>query len=415
MKIFTVTLPDIGEGVVEGQVIEWLKQVGDSVKQDEPIVSVMTDKATVELPAPTPGILKKQYYKVGETAFKDKPLYDLEIEGAVESIREKSLAVPLVNKKEDVAKKEEKPVVAEGRRSQGAALAAPPVRKLAKEMGISLETIQGTGKNGHIKMEDLQRASSKEAPASLKPLQPDDKEVPLVGISQAMAKKMAEAREHIPGFAYYEQADAEEIVKLKEGLNANGREVKATFIPFFIRALSKTIERYPQINSSFDEHRNALIIHAHHNVGVAFATEKGLVVPVLKNVEKMNFNELVTAYEDLKEHALKGILKPQDMKDGTITLSNLGGLKGKALWAAPVIFYPQVAILATARIQPQPVAHWGIVEPRLMLNLSWTFDHRVIDGALAAEISQYYCSLIENPSSLLEGNRAAEETSAHPS
>lgn len=216
-KIYTVNFPDIGEGVVEGEIIEWLKNVGDQVKQDEPVVIVMTDKATVELPSPYPGKLVQQHYKVGEMAIKDKPLYAIEGEST------------------ELPKKE--------------VLATPYVRNLAKEMGINIDQIRGSGKDGRVEEKDLKKNT-------------DDEEVPVTGIRHFMAKKMAEAKDKIPHFSYFEQVDATKLVHLRQKYKEKGatQGVHVTFMPFIIRALSLVILKYPEVNSSYDDVRNKLVI-----------------------------------------------------------------------------------------------------------------------------------------------------------
>lgn len=365
-KIFTVTFPDIGEGVVEGEVIEWLKQVGETLVQDEPVVIVMTDKATVELPAPHPGKLARQYFKVGEHAIRDKPLYDIEIE----------------EKTETTIPEKKKP------------LASPAVRKMAKDKDIDLNQVTGTGPEGHITKEDLEKKT---------PAITGDQEKPLVGIQNLMAKKMSESHAHIPAFSYFEQLDATRLVQLRAAFKTEAAKenINVTFMPFIIKALSLSLSQFPLINSSLNIERNSIISHQHHNVGIAITTKQGLVVPVLKNVEKLSLQEIIYAFEHLKEKTLNNKLDPNDMKEGTITISNFGVLGGGGMWATPVINYPEVAILAIARIQKQPIVRNNSVVVRDVLNLSWSFDHRIIDGDLAASFSHYMCMLLQNPAPLM--------------
>lgn len=383
-KIFTVTLPDIGEGVVEGEVVEWLKEVGDLLQQDEPVVVVMTDKATVELPAPHPGTLAKQHYEPGETAIKDQPLYDISLDVEIE-VEEEKAVVGVV------------PLKKQGRRplTKGAkGLATPPVRKLAKEMGINLGHVHGTGKDGRVTAEDLKRASAQTAVERWD----DDEEVPLVGVKGMMAKKMAESKRVIPHFSYFEKVDAGRLLKLHCNVKKEGEKegIHVTFMPYFLRALSLTIQEFPELNSSLDQ--QILLLHKHHNIGVAMSTEQGLIVPVLKDVQEMSFEEVIRSYETLKS---KKTYEPSDMKGSTITISNFGVFGNGGVWATPIINPPEVAILAVNRIQEQPVVRNGELQIADLLDLSWSFDHRVIDGSLASNISHYFAKLIENPAHLL--------------
>ena len=382
MTTYTVTLPDIGEGVVEGEVVEWLKEVGDALEQDEPVVVVMTDKATVELPAPHPGTLSKRHVEAGETAIKDKPLYDIELEAELESKPEKEVpkVVPL--------KKQERRTQPRGAK----ALATPPVRKLAKELGIDLSQVTGSGKDGRVLAEDLKQS----VPAVER--RDDDEEVAWIGVRGMMAKKMSESKKVIPHFSYFEKVDAGRLLKLHANVKKEGDKegIRVTYMPYFIRALSLTIHEFPELNSSLDG--QTLLLHKHHNIGIAMSTEQGLIVPVLKDVEGMTFEEVIRNYETFKT---KSAFEPSDMKGSTITISNIGVFGNGGVWATPIINPPEVAILAVNRIQKQPVVRKGGVEVADLLDLSWSFDHRVIDGSLASKISHHFSKLIENPAHLL--------------
>lgn len=386
-------MPDIGEGVVEGEVIEWLKAVGQEVKQDEPVVVVMTDKATVELPAPLPGKLSRQYYQPGQMAQRDKPLYDLEFEGKEAS--------PPAKEERSIAKPSKIPNTAQSTSRQNSkGLAVPAVRKMARELGIDLEKVPGTGPGGRILAEDLKGSLAAPAPKLSKV--EDDEVTPVVGIRHQMAIRMAESHAAIPHFSYFEQADATRLIQLKDKIkdNASQEGIRMTFMPLLIKALSLTLQQHPRVNSSYDAPNNKLILHKHHHIGIAFSTPQGLIVPVLKDVQDLALADLIRHFEALKQRALEGKLQPADMRDATITISNYGVLGGKGLFATPIIHSPQVAILAVAKIHKQPIVKHGQVVACDLLNLSWSFDHRVIDGEQAAVFSHYYCSLIQNPAAL---------------
>jgi pyruvate dehydrogenase E2 component (dihydrolipoamide acetyltransferase) len=397
-KIVTVSLPDIGEGVMEGEVIEWLKQPNDSLKQDEPVVVVMTDKATVELPAPYPGKLVKQYCKAGQIAIKDKPLYDIDVaEEAtgqpVEQItltEQKNLPDPI---KEEAKQPEEEKV-----------LAAPPVRQLARELKLNINQVKGTGKEGRVTKEDLLNYQKSSKDGSKKEIKTQaDQEIPLIGIRNLMAKRMVESKRNIPHFSYFEQVDATRLVKLRHSFKEEAAKqgISVTYMPFIIKAMSVCLTQYPIVNSSIDTEKNAIVIHKHQNIGIAVTTHNGLIVPVLKDVQNMTLQQLIMNYEELKNRALAGKLAASDMKDSTISISNFGVIAGGGLWATPIINYPEVAILAIARIQKQPIVRNEKVVVRDVLNLSWSFDHRVIDGDLAATFSHHLSTLLQNPAALL--------------
>lgn len=407
MQIVSVNMPDIGEGVVEGEIIEWLKQVNDPVKEHEPVVVVMTDKATVELPSPYTGKLVKQYYKVGQTAIKDKPLYDVETEATILVESENQKKVPL--------KQFQKPSVPSPqpvKRSENKALAAPPTRKLAKDLGIDINTIAGTGPDGLVTKEDLtqfhleHRSTSTRASPDIHHSTPvlhwdDDEEFPIMGLRKIVAEKMVESKLIIPHFSYFDQMDATRLVQMRENIKqeAEKQGIKLTYMPFLIRALSLTIKKFPTINASVDLAENMLIVHKHQNIGIAFKTPSGLIAPVFKNVQDMTLTDIIKNYHAFKEKASANKLEPSDMKESTITISNFGTLGG--LWATPIINYPEVAILGVAKIHKEPVVVNDAVAVREMLNLSWSFDHRIIDGDSAAQVSNYLITLLKNPASLL--------------
>lgn len=403
-KIHTVTLPDIGEGVVEGEVIEWLKNVNDTVAQDEPIVIVMTDKATVELPAPYPGKIIKHYYQPGEISIKGKPLYDLELAEGYIAVSKQQAKLKETNHAKPCAVIEEKLEKKEIQSSENAqSLALPSTRHLAKVMGINLEQVLGTGKGGRITPEDLRKYTVSQIIGVETPFThlPSDEEIPIIGIKSLMARKMAESKRKIPHFSYFEKVDASRLVSLRQKFKeeASKQGLQVTFMPFLIRALCLTLKKFPQFNASIQE--NKLIIHHQYNIGIAMASPLGLIVPVIKNVQDLNLNDLVQVYEELKNKANTNKLHPNDMKEGTITISNFGVLGDGGLWATPIINYPEVAILAVNRIQKQPLVRNDEIVIRDTLNLSWSFDHRIIDGDQASAFSHHYATLIKNPASLL--------------
>ncbi len=452
-NIFTVTFPDIGEGVVEGEVIEWHKKVGDSIKQDESVVMVMTDKATVELPSPHPGILVKQYFAPGEMAIRDRPLYDIELIVDLKASEDKEqgserqiVATENTPKSDSQSGSGSQAALAEENAANGSLrtatpctvksnstiedafndppnapnvgvnpikptqavssknLATPKVRGLAKELGISLTDIQGSGKDGRVIPQDLTRKISQDTDTKTMLLSlPGDEEIPIFGIKARMAKKMTESKEMIPSFSYFEEVEVTQLVKLKTNMKAKASSegIHLTYMPFILKALSSCILKYPILNSSYDKERSKLVLHHAQNIGIAVASPLGLIVPVLKGVEKLSLEPLIRSYEELVLRAQQGKLHSSDMKEGTLTVSNFGSNGSHGLWATPVINYPEVAILAIGKIHPQVVVRNGEVVIRDILNLSWSFDHRVIDGEAATHISQYFCSLLQNPASLL--------------
>lgn len=369
-KILTVNLPDIGEGVVEGEVIEWLKKEGDLVEQDEPVVVVMTDKATVELPTPYAGILKKHHFAKGEIALVHRPLYDVESED--DQIHVKTTHAP-IEKKEEV-----KPIP---KAETGKALATPAVRQLAKQMGIDLSQVTPTGKEGQVTVDDLMKPRYPYEPFQ------DDLIEPMSGIRALMADAMTASHELIPHFSYFEQLDVTSLKKKKESY-----KTKVTLMPFYIYALSQSLKTVPLANSSYNHVERKIYQHQRHNIGIAMDTPYGLIVPVLKGVEKMSLDQVVEAYEVLKSRAKSGQLTSSDMKEATITITNFGTLGGFA--GTPIIPLPNVAILGLGKIEAVPSVVGGKIEPREKQMICWSFDHRLIDGAMAAKLSSLFTSLL---------------------
>lgn len=442
-EIITVNLPDIGEGVAEGEVIEWLKNINDQVQQDEPVVVVMTDKVTVELPSPYPGILVKQHYKPGGIAIKGKPLYAIEVaphlvtqtskEVKAGNLADKQsssdIPCPIDEFKKALTKvAEATSEVHKGNsshthpaaeRERGKVLAAPKTRRLAKEFGIDINAVEGSDHEGRVSMDDLRHHAQqsrqptpapgrrgKKASPPITVSTPvmrleDDETKPIVGLRNLISEKMIESHYIVPPFSFFDQLDATRLIQLRDNLKTEAANIgiKLTYMPFFIKALSMSLLEYPHLNASVDMEANELVIHKQHHIGIAMQLPTGLMVVVLKNVERLPLFDLIKAYEALKIKAQEGKLELSDMRDSTITISNFGVLGG--MWATPIINYPEVAILGLAKICKQPVIKNDEVVARSMLNLSWSFDHRVIDGEAAAQFSNHFIGLLENPARML--------------
>lgn len=398
MNIHTVLFPDIGEGVVEGEIVEWLKQEGDAVKKNEPVLIAMTDKATVELPSPYEGTIVKHHYQVGQTAKKNTPLYDVQLSSSTTPLNPETNTATTTTEYPPTSNTPASPPIS---KRHDHALAIPHVRHLAHDLNIDIDTITGTGKDGRVTAEDLKKhvESSYVAAVASQSLKNDEKR-PLAGIRGAMARRMDALR--LPQFSYFEQVDATHLIQLQHHIKQEAAHegIHLSYMPFFIRALSLTIEMYPEINSSIDMQQNMLTLHQHRNIGIAIATPQGLIVPVIKEVEKMTFEQIIKSYETLKAKTLEGKLAPEELKGGTITISNFGIL-GEGMWATPMVMPPEVAILGIAKIRKGVVPKGDQSVVKDILPLSWSFDHRVIDGQQAAAISHSYCLLLRDAVKLL--------------
>ena len=318
-EVLTVNLPDIGEGVVEGEVISWLKAVGDTLVQDEPVVQVMTDKATVELPAVKPGILSKQHVAEGSVAIKDKPLYDIEVSGAAASKKpEEKESTPPPKAPERTAEKPVQTPITPPPAPGKKVLAAPSTRHYAREKGINIQEVSGTGKGGRITREDIDLfvsgAGSGPVPIFSSPRATTpvfdyegDERTPLRGIRKIIAERMTESKQNIPHFAYFDEVDLTELVILRKELKeeAGAQGAKLTYLPFFLKALSLSIPKFPQVNASLDLRTQEVVYHKVHHIGMAVATDNGLVVPVVRDVAQKSILQLSLEIEDLAEKTRK--------------------------------------------------------------------------------------------------------------
>lgn len=390
MKIDFI-LPDIGEGIVECELVEWRVQEGDAITEDQPVADVMTDKALVEITSMYTGVISKLHYQQGDIAKVHQPLFEIEVESDPSGESPTSVEMPQETPTDAVQPPSE---------PQTAALcskpvASPAVRRLAREMQINLTDVKGSGKNGRIYKEDVQ--------AHLKPqVTAQQTREPIRGIKALMAKQMQASASSIPHFTYVEEMDVTELEKvraaLKPGLEAQG--IRLSLMPFFIKSLSLTLIHYPLLNSQVNEDCTEIIYQSDHNIGFAADTPAGLLVPNIKRVQDLSLYEIAQQLAELVDAARQGKLTTPQMKDGTITLSNIGVLGGTV--ATPIINAPEVAIAALGKIQTLPrFNEQGEVEARKIIQVSWSGDHRVLDGATMARFCNHWKSYLEDPVSML--------------
>lgn len=387
--IFEFKLPDIGEGTVEGEIVKWKVKIGDVVKEDDPLVEIMTDKATVEIPSPKNGKIIDIFGKEGEKVKVGAVLVKIETEVEEKLVEEEKIS-------------ETKKV-----------LATPAIRKLAREMNIDLTKIQGSGENGRILKEDLLRYKEKIyiPPKPEGAVQVEKKEIkgaeafeeyiPLVGIRKKIAEKMTLSKSKIPDYGYVDEVDMTELVALRNQLLpvAEEKKIKFTYLPLIIKALIQALKKYPIINSVLDEENERIIIKKYYNIGIATATDRGLIVPVIKNADKKNLLEIASEIEELANLARSGKIKLEDLQGGTFSITNIGSIGG--LFAFPIINYPETAIMGINKIQKRAVVKDNKIMIRDMMYISFSFDHRVIDGAVGAEFVQYLIRYLENPNLFL--------------
>jgi pyruvate dehydrogenase E2 component (dihydrolipoamide acetyltransferase) len=388
-------LPDIGEGVVEGEVVRWLVHEGDEVALDQVMVEVMTDKATVQIPSPKKGRVVALLVGEGAMAQVGKPLLVLDVTGngaVAPQVPAPSAAVAAAEGPRA------EPVGPEGSR----ALATPATRRLARELGVDLQRIVGTGPEGRVTKEDVQRAVN--AAVSPSPsakagerAEPAEERIPLRGLRRLIAEKMQRSKNTAAHFTYVDEVDMTELVALRERARraAEERGVKLTFLPFIAKAVVSALKRYPMLNATLDDERREIVVKRVYHLGIATATDAGLTVPVVKDVDKKSLFDIGRDIEILAEKARDGKLALDEVTGSTFTLTSLGKLGG--LFATPIINHPEVAILGIHEIRPRPVVRDGQVVVREIMLLSLSIDHRVIDGHVGAAFAQAVKGYLEDP------------------
>jgi pyruvate dehydrogenase E2 component (dihydrolipoamide acetyltransferase) len=402
---FEFKLPDLGEGVVEGEIVKWLVKAGDTVEEDQGVVELMTDKATVTVPAPRTGKVVSLHGKEGEIAKVHHLLLTMEVSGAAPAATE---AAPTPAKASAPA------AAAPPVESTAKVLATPVTRRMAREHGIDLAAIAGTGSQGRVLKADVQAAldlgraePAQAAPrAKLVPLPSAgaDQRIPLRGLRRKIAEKMVRSKYTAPHSLFVEEVDVTELVALRKRLNASlaasGDTLKVSFLPFVCKALVPVFRKYPSLNANFDDAAQELVQRGSFHFGIAAATDDGLTVPVVKDVDRLTIRQLAEEIARLGAGAREKALKLDELSGGTFTITSLGTNGG--LFAMPIINYPEVAILGIHRIRKRPVVtDDDEIVVREMMNVSLSFDHRVIDGLVAAEAVGALVQLLEHPESLL--------------
>ena len=422
MALYQFRLPDVGEGVAEAEIAVWYVKPGDRVAEDQALVDVMTDKATVDMTSPVAGVVTAIHGEPGELRAVGSVLVELEIEGAgnvTEAPAKPAVAAPKPVEAApvvtaSVAKPE--PVVAASapaaapafstRATDDAPLAAPATRKRAFDLGIPLQFVPGTGPAGRITPDDLDAyiARGGDAPtggaASTRAKRAGVTETKIIGLRRKIAEKMQEAKRRIPHFSYVEEFDLTDLEALRKTLNdERGKDQpKLTLLPFFMRAMVVLQPEFPTVNSRYDDEAGVLHSFDGLHIGIATQTPGGLMVPVVRHVEALDIWDCAREVTRVTSAARDGSAKREELSGSTITLTSLGTLGGIA--ATPVINAPEVAIIGPNKLIDRPVVRNGQVVIRTLMNLSTSFDHRIVDGHMAASYVQRMKRLIEAPALL---------------
>ncbi len=434
MGRYVVKLPDIGEGTTEAEIVAWHVRPGQAIREEDPLVDVMTDKATVELPAPMAGTVVAINGKIGEKRPVGSELVVLEVAGEGNAadgpdphppaaiaagppspaVRERVVAAPpaqppSLSRTAGEGARARSATAGEGvrapplpRRLGEKPLASPAVRRRAWDLGIPLHFVAGTGPGGRITRGDLDAyVPAPIAPTTAPRLLRRDgvEEVPIIGLRRAIAEHLQLSKRHIPHFSYVEEVDVTALEELRGQLNAaDASREHLTLLPFLMRAIVSAVAAHPQVNARYDDEAGILQRHRAVNIGVATQTEGGLLVPVVHNAEALDLWQSAEELRRLTEAARAGKATRDELTGSTITLTSLGRLGGIA--ATPVINYPEVAIVGVNSIAERPVVRGGQIVVRRMMNLSSSFDHRIVDGWEAASFIQRIKDLFEQPALL---------------
>lgn len=402
-------LPDIGEGIVECEIVEWQVKEGDVIEEDQPVVDVMTDKALVQIPAKEHGVVEKLYYKQGDIAKVHEPLFAIRVEGGSDA--------------PSAAAEAPKPAAAQATTQAttsttvaarpGKAIASPAVRRRARELDIDLSQVPGSGAKGRVMKDDVERfakgdtgaATAASAPPAAAPqtqVTGGTRTEAIRGVKAAMAKAMVQSVSTIPHFTYADEFDLTAVMALQKQLKERYKDegIRITMMPFFIKALSLALKEFPIMNAQVNDECTELTYFDDHNIGMAVDTKIGLLVPNVKQVQNKSLIDVANEVTRLTQAAREGRVAQEDMKDGTISISNIGVIGGTV--ATPIINKPEAAIVALGKVQQLPrFDAQGNVVARNIMTVSWSGDHRIIDGGTIARFNKRWQEFLEDPTSML--------------
>ena len=417
---FEFKLPDIGEGIHEGEIVKWFFNEGDEVKEDDVLCEVQNDKAVVEIPSPVDGTVLEIKVAEGEVAIVGDVLIRIEAEGyeSEEPTEETKEEAPTEEKETETV--EEKPTPKETTEpvtedEKKLVIAMPSVRKYAREQGVDIQEVTGSGKNGRILKEDVDAfvsgdvIPSEEATAEVESLS-EERVAPVVttgtypetrekmsGIRKAIAKAMVNSKTKAPHVTLLDEVDVTELVAHRKRFKevALDQGIKLTYLPYVVKALISASKKFPILNAAVDDETDEIIYKHYYNIGIAADTDKGLLVPVVKDADRKSLFEISQDINELAEKARNGKLTAEEMKGASNTITNIGSAGGQ--WFTPVLNYPEAVILGIGRIQEKPVVRNGEVVVAPVLALSLSFDHRIVDGATGQEALNQIKRLLNDP------------------
>ena len=446
MANYEFKLPDIGEGVAEGEIVGWVVKPGDFVKEGQDMVEVMTDKATVTIGAPKPGRVAQLNGAVGDTVPVGSVLVVIDLDGTESSVPvapsahaqapapKPPAAAPAPSSPKAAVPADDGPVasavgdikatlpgmnlgqpqsVADSRLANERPLAAPATRKLARELGVDLRRVEATGKNGRIVRDDVERMSSRltepvvapapsnvaaaSPPVAVKSTAGADDRVPIRGLRKRIFENMARSKHTAAHFTYVDECDVTGLVEMRDRLSPLAKEegISLTYLPFIVKAAVHALKKHPRLNAHVDDAAQEIILRGSYDIGIAMATEAGLIVPVVRNADRLSVLEIAREIRRLGDAARIGKTAVADLGGSSFTITSLGKLGG--LFATPVINYPEVAILGVHEIKRRPVVRGDEIVIGNVMLLSLSFDHRVIDGDIGAGFAKEIIRVLEEP------------------
>lgn len=407
-------IPELGEGVYEAEFVAWLVQPGQIVKRGHPLFEVLTDKATMEVPSPFAGAITSlkaesgQKIKVGQVVLTYNPAGQAnealsappKVDAVAESLSAKSRRAPLRANGNAT-----KPQSDESARPP----AAPSVRQMARKLGVDLSSIDGSGPHGRILIQDLATHVQGMPPAAARPgdstpfpLGEPGTRIKLIGVRRKIADHMVESKHTIPHYSYVDECDVTELTRLRMTFKDSFAQAgaKLTYLPFVVKAVVAALKKVPLVNASLDEKSGEIHLHDYYHIGVATAAPAGLMVPIIHDADKKNLFQIAKEIDLLSAAARSGKIKAADLKGGTFTITSIGNIGG--LIATPIINHPEVGILGIGKIVKRPIYdNRDQIKPAEMVYLSFSFDHRVLDGAIGAVFGNAVIDALQNPASLL--------------
>lgn len=416
---FNFKLPDIGEGIHEGEIVKWFVKEGDEIKEDDVLCEVQNDKAVVEIPSPVDGTVEKLHVDEGEVAIVGDTLITFDAEGYEDDDAEEETSGEPEEKEENAEapasdkKEETKPEPKLDDDKEKRVIAMPSVRKYARDNDVNINEVEGTGKNGRVTKEDVDQFLSGEKPAAASgaaeteeekaPVQevpegayPETREK-MSGIRKTIANAMVNSKTKAPHVTLMDEVDVTELVahrrKFKE--IAAEQDIKLTYLPYVVKALISASKQYPILNAAMDDETDEIIHKHYYNIGIAADTDRGLLVPVVKDADRKSIFTISGEINELAEKARSGKLTPEEMKGASNTITNIGSAGGQ--WFTPVLNYPEAAILGIGRIAEKPVVRNGEIVVAPVLALSLSFDHRIVDGATAQLAMNQIKRLLNDP------------------